>query len=235
MGTLINALAIIVAAIIGVFFKKSLPERLQKAVLFVMGLSLMALSIGWFLRYFISIEDGMLETSNELLILSSLVIGTLVGEKIDIDGKLQRFAYGVEKKYDLPPLAKGFIAGTLIFCVGAMAILGPMQDGMEGDITILVMKSALDFITALMLATVFGIGVAFAALSVLIYQGLIFIAAYFAGTFMPEAMTEGIAMVGYVILIAMAINFMEIKEIRVANMLPSLLVPIIYFLIAGLF
>ncbi len=234
MGTILNAIAVIVASIIGVFFKKGLPERLQKTIMFVMGLSLTALALGWFLQYFLVVENGEIATQHELLVLISLVVGTLIGEKIDIDGKLQRFAYGVEHRYKLPPLAKGFISGTLIFCVGALAILGPVQDALHGDISVLAVKSALDFITALMLSAVFGIGVAFAAISILLYQGAIHIAAMFAGMFLTTTMIEGFSMVGNIILIAMGINFMEIKEIKVANMLPALLIPVLYYIVVGL-
>ncbi len=234
MGTILNAIAVIVASFIGVIFKKGLPGNLQKTIMFVMGLALTALALGWFLQYFLVIEDGTLTTRYELLVLGSLVAGTLIGEKIDIDGKLKRFAYGVEHRYNLPPLAKGFISGTLIFCVGALAILGPIQDALHGDISVLAVKSTLDFITALMLAAVFGIGVAFAAISILLYQGAIHIAALFAGMFLTTAMIEGFSMVGNVILVAMGLNFMEIKEIKVANMLPALLFPIVYHIVVGL-
>lgn len=236
MGTIINAIAIVLGAFIGMTFKKSLPKSLQQSIMLVLGLSLAVLSIGWFMRDFLVIEsDGSLSTQYDLLVIIALVLGTLIGEKIDIDGALKRFASGVEKKYSLPPLAQGFISGTLIFCIGAMAILGALQDGLYGDITTLLVKSVLDFITAMMLASVFGIGVMFAAISVLIYQGSITIMAYFAGMFLTDAMIISMSLVGNILLVAMGINFMRITEIKVANMLPALIIPIIYFLILGVF
>jgi len=236
MGTIINAIAIVIGTLIGMIFKKSLPKALQESLMLVLGLALAVLSVGWFMRDFLVIgTDGTLSTQYDLLVLISLVLGTLVGEKINIDGALKKFANGVEKKYNLPPLAQGFISGTLIFCVGAMAILGAFQDGLYGDITTLLVKSVLDFITAMMLASVFGIGVIFAAISVLIYQGSITVISYYMGMFLTDSMIVSMSLVGNVLLVAMGINFMKIKEIRVANMLPALLIPILYFIIMSLF
>ncbi len=229
MGTLINAAAIVVASLIGLLFKKGIPEPLQKAIMFTMGLALAVMALGWFLVDFIVVDQGTLSTQYDLLVIISLVVGTVIGEIIDIDGGLRRFSLKVEKKYHLPPLAKGFISGTLIFCVGAMAILGSIQDGLSGDITTLLFKSVLDFITALMLTTVFGVGVMFAALSVLVYQGAITLGAMVAGQFLTVPMITVIGMVGNLLLIAMGINFMQLKTIKVANMLPALVMPVIYF------
>lgn len=235
MGTIINVVAIIIASILGVIFKKGLPEKIQKTIMFAMGLGLSVLAIGWFLKDFFEIDEDTLLSSGDLLIIISLVIGSMVGEWIDIDGRLNRFAHGIEEKYHLPPLAKGFVSATLIFCVGAMAILGAINDGLTGDYTILIVKSALDFVTALMLAAILGIGVIFSAISVLIYQGSIFLLARFLDDFFTVEMIRGISMVGNILLVAIGINFMELKKVKVANMLPALFIPIIYYAILMLF
>ena len=235
MGTLINAAAIIIATLLGVIFKKGLPERIQKGVMVSLGLGLAALSLGWFLKDFFTIQNGDLLTSDDLLIIVSLVIGVMIGEWIDIEGRLNTWAEGIEKKYNLPPLAKGFIAATLIFCVGAMAIVGSIQDGIYGDMTSLLIKSALDFVTAMILASVLGIGVIFSAISVLIYQGAITILAMFGADLMTPEIIRSLSMIGNILLIGIGINFMELKRIKVANMLPALLVPIIYHVILILF
>ncbi len=235
MGTVINALAVIIATFLGLIFKRGLNEVLQKKIMFVLGLALSAMALGWFLSDFLVVESDGISTRYDLLIIISLVIGSIIGTAIDIDGRLTRFAHGIETRYNLPPLAKGFIAGTLIFCVGAMAILGPIQDGLTGDMTTLLVKSLLDFITAMMLASVFGVGVAFAAISILIYQGSITILAIFLGAFLTSEMIMSVAMIGNILLVAMGMNFMELKQIKVANMLPSLVIPIIYFFILNIF
>ncbi|MFW6298428.1 MAG: DUF554 domain-containing protein, partial [Bacillota bacterium] len=219
----------------GLIFKKGLPKPYQNTIMFTLGLALTVISIGWFLQDFLVVEDGGLSTRYDLLVMVSLILGSLLGEVIDIDGWLNRVAYGVEKKYNLPPLAKGFISATLIFCVGALAIVGSIQDGLYGDSTTLIFKSTLDFITALMLTTVFGIGVMFSAISVFIYQGSITLLAMASANFLTDPMIITMTMVGNIILVAMGINFMEIKKIKVANMLPALVLPILYFVIIGLF
>jgi uncharacterized protein len=235
MGTLINAIAIVFGTLIGVIFKKGLSEKLQKMVMLALGLGLIAVSLGYFLKDFFVITDGEIKTRYDLLILISLVIGALIGEWIDIDQRLTNWAMKVETKYKLPPLAKGFIAATLIFCVGAMAIVGPIQDGIYGDQTVLIVKSMLDFVTAIILASVLGIGVIFSAISVLLYQGSITLLAIFAGSYMTHEMIVTLSLVGNILLIAIGINFIELRKIKVANLLPALLIPIIYFLIASLF
>ncbi|TVP94146.1 MAG: DUF554 domain-containing protein [Acholeplasmatales bacterium] len=235
MGTIVNVMAVIVGTLIGIIFKRGLSDKIQKALMFALGIGLFAVATGWFIQGFLTVQDGVLASRHDLLIILSLVIGTLLGEWLDIDGRLHTLAQRVEKKYHLPPLAKGFVAGTLIFCVGAMAILGPIQDGLGQGMTILLVKSALDFVTAMMLAVVFGIGVALAAFSVLIYQGGIHLLATQADAFLSTDMIETLSMVGYVLLIAIGIKFMELKDVKVANMLPSLLVPLLYFFLMGLF
>ncbi len=235
MGTLINVGAIIIASLLGIVLKKGLPEKIQKSVMLVLGLGLTALSLGWFLKDFLVINENGISTHSDLLIIVSLVIGVLIGEWIDIDLRLNRWAENIEKKYNLPPLAKGFIAATLIFCVGAMAIVGSIQDGLNGDITILVIKSALDFVTAMILASILGIGVIFSAVSVLVYQGAITLLAASASSFLSTEMIQAVSMVGNILLIAIGINFMELRKIKVANMLPAIFIPIIYYLIISLF
>ena len=126
------------------------------------------------------------------------------------------------------------MSGTLIFCVGSLAILGAIEDGLTGDYTILLVKSVLDFVTAMLLAAVLGIGVIFSAISILVYQGSIYLLALFAGDVLTTPMIDSVSMVGSIILVAMGLTFMEIKSVKVANMLPALLLPIIYYLIIGL-
>ena len=235
MGTIINAIAIVVATFVGMLFKKQLSEDLKETLMFILGLVIFVLAFGWFLSDFIVVDGNIVSTSGELLVLGSLVIGTMIGTKIDIDGRIIRLSERVEHKYNLPPLAKGFVSGTLIFCVGALAILGPINEVVHNDLTLLLLKSILDFVTAMMLATVFGIGVAFSAVSVLVYQGTIGLLAFQADAFLTPEMWTGISMVGNIIIIAIGINFMAIKKIKVANMLPSLLIPIIYYVITGWF
>jgi uncharacterized protein len=235
MGTIINAAAIIVATFLGIIFKKGLSEKIQKSIMFTLGLGLTCLALGWFIKDFVVIENGSLSTQSDLLIIISLVIGVIIGEWIDIDKRLNDLVFKVEKKYNLPPLAKGFISATLIFCVGAMAITGSIQDGLGLGTTTLIIKSVLDFITAMVLASFLGIGVIFSAISVLIYQGSITLLARYLSEYATLEIISSLSMIGSILLVAIGINFMEIKRIKVANLLPALLVPIIYYVVLMIF
>ncbi len=236
MGTLINVGAIIVASILGVTLRKGFSEKIQKSVIFAIGLGLFTLSIGWFVSDFIVIEDnGDISTRFDLLMIISLVLGSIIGTWIDIDDKINRFALKVEKKYKLPPIAKGFVTATLIFCVGAMSITGAIQDGLGQGMTTLLVKSTLDFFTGMILASTLGIGVIFSAIVVLVYQGGMTILASFLSSYATPDMIATISMIGDMLLIAIALNFMEIKKVKVANLLPALIIPIIYLIIYQLF
>lgn len=235
MGTIINAAAIVVATFLGIIFKKGLSEKIQKSIMFTLGLGLTCLALGWFVKDFIVIEDGNLATQSDLLIIISLVVGIIIGEWIDIDKRLNDFVFKVEKKYNLPPLAKGFISATLIFCVGAMAITGSIQDGLGLGMTTLIIKSVLDFITAMVLASFLGIGVIFSAISVLVYQGSITLLARYLSDYATPEIISSLSMIGSILLVAIGINFMEIKKIKVANLLPALLVPILYYVVLMIF
>lgn len=235
MGTLINVAAIIIGAFLGIIFKKGLSRKIQEAIMFTLGLGLVALSLGWFIKDLLVFEGGQFSTRNELLIIISLVVGVIIGEWIDMDQKLTNFTYKIENKYKLPPLAKGFITATLIFCVGAMSITGAIQDGLGLGMSTLMIKSTLDFITAMVLASFLGIGVIFAAFSVLLYQGAMTLLARYLSEFASNDMIVALSMVGSILLIAMGLNFMEIKRIRVANLLPALFIPIIYYVMLMLF
>jgi uncharacterized protein len=203
--------------------------------MFTLGLGLTCLALGWFIKDFVVIENGSLSTQSDLLIIISLVIGVIIGEWIDIDKRLNDLVFKVEKKYNLPPLAKGFISATLIFCVGAMAITGSIQDGLGLGTTTLIIKSVLDFITAMVLASFLGIGVIFSAISVLIYQGSITLLARYLSEYATLEIISSLSMIGSILLVAIGINFMEIKRIKVANLLPALLVPIIYYVVLMIF
>ncbi len=236
MGTLINVAAIIVASLLGVLLKKGLSEKIQKAVIFSIGLGLFTLSIGWFIKDFVVINaDRTLSTRFDLLLIISLVLGTMIGTAIDIDEKINNLAMKVETKYKLPPVAKGFVTATLIFSVGAMSITGAIQDGLGDGMTILLIKSTLDFFTGMILASTLGIGVMFSAVVVLVYQGGLTLLAGFLNDYMTADMTATMSMIGSMLLIGIALNFMEIKKVKVANLLPALLIPIIYLIIQGLF
>lgn len=231
MGTIVNVIAIILASFIGVLFKKKLSLTIQKSVLFALGIGLFTLSIGWFISDFIISTPEGFATHKELLIILSLVIGTLIGTALKLEERFSAFVFRIEEKYKWPPVAKGFITASIIFCVGAMAIIGSIQDGLYGNPEVLYIKSALDFVTAIMLASSLGIGVIFSSISVGLYQGVLTLLSGQLDTLLTTDIITSMSMVGNILLIAIAIDFMEIKKVKVLNMLPAIFIPIIYGLI----
>jgi uncharacterized membrane protein YqgA involved in biofilm formation len=231
MGTLINAAAIIVASFIGVIFKSKLHVDYTKQLKLVMGLVLLLMGIGWFISDFVVIDGNGLETQHELLILISIILGTAIGSFLKLDERFRSLVKNIETKYQLPPIAEGFITASLIFCIGAIAILGVFQDVIQGNLTLLYIKSILDFITAMILASALGIGVMFSFVSVLLYQGLIMLIAITFAPVLPVDLMTYISLVGNVLIVALSIDFLEMKSLKVLNMLPSLIIPIIYVVI----
>ncbi len=164
IGTIANALAIIAGGIIGLLFKNIIPEKISEALLKVIGLAVIAIGI-----------NLMLSGENFTLLIISLVIGTIKGEIIDIEGKLEKFGAFIESKMKNKEsnVALGFVACTLVYCVGSMAIVGSIQSGLTGNHEILFSKAVIDGITAVTFAATMGVGVVFSGISVLVYQGTI--------------------------------------------------------------
>ena len=212
-------------------FKSKLNIHITNQLKLVMGLVLMLIGIGWFVRDFITYDGLTFQTQHELLILISIIIGTLIGSLLKLDERFRAFIEKIETKHKLPPIAEGFITASLIFCIGAIAILGVFQDVIEGNLTLLYIKSILDFITAMILASTLGFGVLLSFISVLIYQGLVMLIALFFAPFLPPDLMVMIGLVGNILIVALSLDFLEIKSIKVLNMLPALIIPILYVVI----
>jgi uncharacterized protein len=228
MGTLINAAGIIIASIIGLLLKSKVSKNFIKSMKDIMGLTILFLSIGWFIRDFIVVDNHFISTRFDLEILVILILGTVIGSLLSIDERFNQLIKRIETKHQLPPLAEGFITASLIFCVGAMAIIGVFQDVIQGNITILVMKTIFDMITALILASTLGIGVMFSSISVLLYQGLWMVFAFIFKTQFSDSMLLLISLIGNIMIAGLAFNFLEIKQFKVLNMLPAIIIVIIY-------
>jgi len=228
MGTLINAAGIIIASIIGVMLKSKVSKNFIKSMKDIMGLTILFLSIGWFIRDFIVVDNHFISTRFDLEILVILILGTVIGSLLSIEERFNQLIKRIETKHQLPPLAEGFITASLIFCVGAMAIIGVFQDVIQGNITILVMKTIFDMITALILASTLGIGVMFSSISVLLYQGLWMVFAFIFKTQFSESMLLLISLIGNILIAGLAFNFLDIKQFKVLNMLPAIIIAIIY-------
>lgn len=232
-GTIFNTLSIFILGFLGFFIKKSLPKETEKAVMQMIGIAVCFISVMGFLASAMTVENGKINTSGEILLLISLVAGMFIGEIIKLDDKINNFGKKIEEKAGVDGFSKGFIYMSLLSCVGAMSVFGAIQDGISGDSSILIVKSAIDGITSFIMGSAMGIGVPFAAFSVLIYQGAIALASEALQPFVTDEMMTGICIVGYAIVAMIGTNVMGITKIKIANTLPAILVPIAYILIFG--
>lgn len=229
-GTIINTIAVICGGCIGLGVKKGLPERINQAVTYMLGLSTCVIGLNGLLASMLTVDTatGRLSSSGELLLLGSLALGTLVGELLHIEEGLDRAGDLVEKKLGASHFSKGFISASVLFCVGAMTIMGSIQDGLGQGYTILLTKSSLDFIASIVLAAGLGIGVPCSALTVLVYQGALTLLAGALKNVLVGALMDQICMVGYAVVICIGINFFGVVKIKTANLLPALLGPVLW-------
>lgn len=230
LATLINFIAILVGSTIGLTLKKHIREHVTKSVLKAIGIVVLIISIIGVIKHTIVIDGETIKTQYELLLIITVALGTFIGEYIDIDKYVNRFGKFVEVKLNKSKISEAFIDSTLIFCVGAMAIVGSISAGL-GDPSIIYMKSALDGVTSVILASTLGVGVVFSAFIVLIYQGTLTLLSVWLGDFLPIDFINGFSAVGYVLVACLSLNFIMEKKIKVANMIPALVLVVLYFLI----
>lgn len=222
-GTLINACAIVICGILGTLIGKGIPKKTEETLMIALGILVLCVGIQY-----------VLNGDNSAIIAVSIAAGIIVGEALDLDGKINRFGAWVQKKLTKDKssdLGKGFITASLIFCVGAMGILGSIEDGLNGNYQILLLKSILDGILSLVLGASMGIGVALSAVPILIYQGTITLAAGLIQSLLNDVLMSNITAVGGIMIAAIGINSFKGISIRVSNMLPALLfVPLVMYL-----
>lgn len=224
LGTIVNTGTILTGSIIGSIFKKGIKEEYQGALFTAMGLAAAGLGIN-------SIVQNMPKSSYPVLFIISLALGSLVGTILDLDGRFQRLS----SRFSSSRLGEGLSTGILLYCIGTLSILGPVQSALYGDNTYLFTNATLDFVTSMVLATTYGIGMALAAPVLFAWQGSIYLCALLLGNFMTADMMTEISIVGGFLIASSGLSILGIKDCKTLNMLPSLLVPILWFCIRGLF
>jgi uncharacterized membrane protein YqgA involved in biofilm formation len=224
-GTIVNCIAIIVGAFFGIIIKTGIKEKYKSTIMDGIGLSVAIIGI-----------MGAIEANNIILIIASIVIGSIIGEMIDIDLRLEHLGQNMEKRFGKGDsnFSKGFVTASLVYCIGAMAIVGALKSGLEGNNDTLYAKSILDGITAVIFASTLGIGVAFAAIPVFIYQGTITLLASSVESLLTTNVINEMSAVGGILILAIGINILGIKKIKVANMLPAIFIPLIYLTILNI-
>lgn len=222
VGTLVNTATVIAGSVIGLFLGNILPERLRDTVM--KGLGLCTLFIG---------ITGMLGGENALITIISIAVGAIIGELCDLDGHLNRFAGRLEKKFQKTggktSLAEGFVTASLVFCVGAMTIVGALNDGLTGDHTMLFTKATLDFVSSMIFASSLGIGVLMAAAAVFVIEGgIACLASLVAPILQQHASTiPEMTVVGSVLIMGLGLNLIGVTKLKVMNYVPAIFLPIL--------
>ena len=220
LGTIVNALAVIAGAIVGMLLKKGIPERISDVIM--KGVALCVLYIG---------ISGALSGTNTLITIISIVIGAVIGSLLDIDRRLNSLGEFAERKLSKGDgkvsIAEGFVSASLLFCVGSMAIVGSIQSGLTGNHEMLYTKSMLDGISAMIFASTLGVGVFLSAAAVLVYQGVITLCAQWVQPFLNDYVVAEMTCVGSLLIIALALNMLGITKLKTANYLPAVFIPII--------
>ncbi|SHH11230.1 hypothetical protein SAMN02745245_00581 [Anaerosphaera aminiphila DSM 21120] len=219
-AVIVNAIAIVIGSIIGLLFGNRLNKRYQEVVMTVVGLCVLYIGI-----------DSVLQTDNMLILIISSIVGTLIGTWLNIEEKLNSLGSLLKKPFKNVKnenFVDGFVTSTLIFAVGAMTIVGSIEAGLLGKYDVLYTKSIIDFITAIVLASSLGLGVIFSSLSVSLFEGCIVLIAIFSSGLFSDVLIANISGVGGILIIALSLKVLNIKEIEVANMLPAVVIPIVF-------
>jgi len=222
LGTIVNSLAIAIGCLVGLVIKKGIPDRVSKTIM--SGLALCVIYIG---------IEGSLKGENTLITVVCIAVGGLIGEIIDIDNKINKLGDFLQNKLSKDKdsetsIAKGFVTTSLIYCVGAMAIVGALESGLTWNHQTLFTKALLDGISAIIFTTTLGIGVIFSSVAVFLYQGLITIGASILATLLSDAVVTALTAVGSLLIIGIGLNLLEVTKIKVANLLPAVFLPIIF-------
>ncbi len=220
LSSIVNGIAIIAGALLGLLLKKGLPERVSNGIMQGMALCVMGIGI-----------KGFFDGKNFLITILSIAIGGALGHWIDIDRYLNRFGAFMQKKLTKneggSTFGEGFVTATLLVCVGAMAITGALDSGIRGDNTTIFAKSLIDFCSCMIMASTLGVGVAFAGPACFLYQGTIALGGSAIAGFLTEAMIGEMTVVGSLLIVAIALNMLGLTKIKVVNFIPACFLPLL--------
>lgn len=224
LGTIVNTGTILAGSMLGSVLRKGVKEKYQNALYTAMGLAATALGIN-------AVVSNMPKSNYPVLFIVSLAVGSLLGTILDLDGRFQ----GMVGKYSKSNLGQGLSTGILLYCIGTLSILGPVMSVLYGDNTYLFTNATLDFVTSTVLASTYGIGMAFAAPVLFCWQGAIYLVAKnLSGSFFSEEMIAELCIVGGILIASSGIGILKIKDCKALNMLPSLAIPILFFVVKGI-
>lgn len=223
-GTFFNVAMIIIGSTLGTVFKKGMKDRYQTILMQAMGLAALALGVN-------AIVGHLPDSKYSVLFIISLAIGAIVGEKLDLDARFTN----VVKKFSKSNLAEGLSTAILLFCIGSLSILGPVEAALHGNYSYLLANGMLDFVTSLVLASTFGFGIALSAGVLFLWQGSIYLVAKALESTVNVDLLNEVSIVGGVLIMASGLSILGIKKFKTMNFLPALLVPPVFFLILKIF
>ena len=220
-GTLVNAAAVILGSLIGILLKKGIPQRFSDSIMKAVALCVIYIGI-----------DGCMEGKKTLVTIVSMAVGALLGEFLKLDDGINKLGKKLENKVSKNNdgdgnIAKGFVTASLLFCVGAMAIVGSLESGINQNHEIIFSKSLLDFISAIIFSASMGVGVMFSAIFVLVYQGSITLLAQFVGPYLSDVVIAEMTCTGSLLIIALGLNMLGITKLKVMNYIPAVFLPIL--------
>lgn len=224
LGVLVNTLAVIVGSTVGLLFKKVIPQKISGGVMTALGLCTVYIGV-----------DGMLTDTNVLLVIAAMVLGAIVGFLLNIDGGIEKLGKIIEGRVAgrsaAGTVAQGFMTASLVFCVGAMTVVGSLNSGISGDHTLIFTKSLLDLCSSMMLAASLGVGVLFASAFVFVFQGALVLFARFLQPVLSDGAVTAMVCVGSLMILALGLNLINVTKIKVANFLPALVfAPLLWWL-----
>lgn len=221
-GAIVNFITVVAGTLVGLVAGKFLNERIRTATMNAVALVVIGIAI-----------PGLMNSTKPLVPILSLVIGTVIGEALDIDRAVNRLGDKLQAKFQgKSKITEGFVTGTLVFAVGAMTVMGSLDSGLKNDHTVLIAKSVIDGITSIVFASTMGIGVAFAGVSVLVIEGgismLAYLAASFASTLLTEVVINEITFVGSLLILGIGTNLLGITKFKLLNMMPAVFLPLLF-------
>lgn len=231
-GTLVNMAAIIAGAGLGTLARGGLPDRIRRTTLQGTGLAVLFVGISGALVQMFKIDGGAINSTNGMLMIMSLVIGSLIGSALNLEQRLENIGGILQRLFrrggDQSTFVEGFVSATILYCVGAMAILGAIEDGLTGNATTLYAKSILDGTVAIFFTATLGSGVFLSALSVGIYQGAITLLAGTLQPYLSDTLVSQMSLVGSVLIAGIGLNFLLEKKIAIGNLLPAVFIPVLF-------
>lgn len=234
IGTIINVAAIVAAGLLGAAAGRLLNERLQDGLAKAAGVCVLFIGVAGAMQGMLALDGGVLASGKSLFVVSSIVAGTLIGEIADVDGLVRRFGGWLKRKTGNASdrsFVDAFVTASVTVCVGAMAVVGAVEDGMLGDISILCTKAILDFVIILVMTCSLGRGCAFSAIPVGLFQGAVTALSVLIRPLMTDSALAGLSLVGSILIFCVGVNLVWNTKLRVANMLPAIIIaPLLTFL-----